>query len=219
LRLNVRLASAVLCAACCLAAWPASAGPPSPANCSLPSIINACPSGDIAYTVIVRNAAYDPYYDSQVVLDFSGCPGVHLCPPNGATRYVFLTPTSVAITTDFTGTATFWLEAGGSCAAGVQISASEYGDPTRPTLLTNGIDHMPVSFAGLDQDGDLAVMPADATVLAAKAPEDPTADLNADGTHDAADAALLAAHLGHVCAETPTPTRPRSWGGIKLIYR
>jgi hypothetical protein len=176
----------------------------------------ACPAGDIAYTVRVLDATNSPRNNIEVILDFSACPGVHLCEPGPATKYAFLSPRSVAVTTDNSGDATFWLEAGGTCIEGIQVNLICFG---AEFWLTNGIDHMPVSFAGLDQDGDLAVMPADATVLAAKAPEDPTADLNADGTHDAADAALLAAHLGHVCAETPTPTRPRSWGGIKLIYR
>ena len=212
-------AFAIGCYGCCAVASPASAGPPDPANCSVPSVINACPNGDIAYTIIVRNAAFDPYYDSQVVLDFSGCPSVHLCSRSTKTRYAFLTPTSVAITTDNTGSATFWLEAGGACAAGVQVTASEYGDPTRPTLITNGIDHMPVSFAGLDQNGGLSVTADDAAILAAKAPDDPTADLNGDGTHDAADATLLAAHFGHACAEFPTPSKSRTWGQLKVIYR
>ena len=89
----------------------------------------------------------------------------------------------------------------------------------RPISLTDGLYGTPASFASLDQDGDLDVTAADAAILAAKAPTDPTADLNGDGVHDAADAALLTAHLGHVCPQIATPTRPRTWGGLKLIYR
>jgi hypothetical protein len=185
----------------------------------VPPILAACPNGDIAYVVTVRDVTNAPYSNSQVVLDFSGCPSIHFCAAGPETRYVFLTSTSVAVTTDISGDATFWLEAGGACAAGVQITASEKGDPTRPLLLTNGIDHLPVPFAGLDQNGDLVVTADDAAILAAKVPTDPTADLNSDGTHDAADATLLAAHLGHACAEIPTPSKSRTWGQLKLIYR
>jgi hypothetical protein len=176
----------------------------------------ACPSGDIAYSVRVLDATNSPMYGIEVVLDFSACPGVHFCAPSPATRYVFLTPTSVALTTDVTGNSTFWLEAGGTCTAGIQITLICFGVQF---LLTNGIDHMPVSFAGLDQDGSLSVTSADAAILDAKVANDPTSDLNSDGTHDASDAALLVAHLGHVCPALATPTSPRTWGQIKLIYR
>jgi hypothetical protein len=218
-RIHQWFAIAVSLGACCAIASRSGASLPCSCNSTFPPVINSCPSGDIAYVVSVRDAANGPVNNSQVVLDFSSCPSIHLCPAGPSTKYVLLTPTSVAVISDNLGNGTFWLEAGGSCAAGVQITASEPGDPTRPVLLTNGIDHLPVSFAGLDQNGDLAVTADDAAILAAKAPSDPTADLNADGTHDAADAALLAAHLGHACAEIPTPSRSRSWGQLKVIYR
>ncbi len=155
---------------------------------------------------------------SQVLLDFSGCPNVHFCPPGPTTKYVFFTPTSVMVMTDFNGNATFWLEAGGICTAGIQISASIQHSLPPGVLLTDGIVHALVTFAGLDQDGDLWVTPLDAAILAAKGPDDPTADLNSDGIHDAADDALLAAHLGHVgSAATTSVDGPGSIGhGVQL---
>ena len=216
MRLHRQFALAILCGACCAYASPSRAGCPSVGNSLVPPVIAACPSGDIAYTVTILDATNSPRYGIQVALDFSACPGVHFCPSSPATQYVYLTPTSVAVTTDVTGRATFWLEAGGTCTAGVQVTFICYGVPF---LLTNGIDHLPVSFAGLDQDGDLDVTAADATILAAKGPSDPTADLNADGVHDAADAALLAAHETHMCPAIVTPTIRGSWGRLKIFYR
>ncbi|MGH7740707.1 MAG: hypothetical protein ACRENS_01645 [Candidatus Eiseniibacteriota bacterium] len=195
------------------------AGTPSPYNCTVPPVIVACPAGDVPYTVVVRDATNSPYDASQVTLDFSACPGVRLCAPDPGTKYTFLTSSVVAVISDGYGDATFWLEAGGGCTSGIQITVSEKHDPTRNFLLTNGIDHASVSFAGFDQNGDGMVTSLDATILAAKGPSDPTADLNADGVHDAADDALLAAHLQHACAALPTPAHGKSWGQLKLIYR
>lgn len=219
MRLHRWFTIAMACGACCAIAELACASLPDAVNCVVPPVINACPAGDIAYTVIVLKTDETPVNASQVVLDFSGCPGVHFCAAGPTTKYVYLTPTSVAVTSDVTGSATFWLEAGGACTTGIQITASEAGQPTLPVLLTDGYAHAPVSFASVDQDGDLVVTPADAAILAGKSATDPTADLNGDGTHNAADAALLTAHLGHVCASLPTPTNHKTWGQIKLIYR
>jgi hypothetical protein len=201
-------------------ALPASAGlaVPSPQTSLFPTVLSACPGGDVAYVVTVRDLSMGPLYGCTVTLDFSACPDVHFCIPGPATPYTFVPPASVEVLTDVHGQATFWVQGGGTCTSGIAIYATISGTGIQ-TLLTDGQAHAAVSMAAVDQDGDLGVTLTDATLLAGKGALDATGDLNHDGVHDAADDAMLAAHLGHVCPSIPTPTRNRSWGGLKTIYR
>jgi len=84
---------------------------PAPWACDVPGTIGACPAGDIAYTVVLRDAHLYPT-QGRVVLDFSGCPDLKFCVPDGTTPYIVLSPTSVAVDANVQGEATFWLRAG-----------------------------------------------------------------------------------------------------------
>ena len=46
----------------------------------------------------------------------------------------------------------------------------------------------------------------------------PGKDLDCDGSRTAADAGILAAHMGHTCSGV-VGTRSRSWGTLKMLYR
>jgi hypothetical protein len=199
------------CLAIALAAS-AAAGVPSPANSTVPSVIAACPQGDLAYVVISRDVANVPRHGVTVVLDFSGCPAIHFCPPGPPPGYTFVTPTSIAVQTDMLGQALFDLQASGVCTGSIRIFADA-------VLMTDGISHPLVSLANTDQSGDGFVGADDAAILAAKGAGDPTADLDGSGAHDAADDALLAAHMGHFCPGLIDPVHSRTWGQLKLIYR
>jgi hypothetical protein len=185
---------------------------PNAAQSTIPACLAACPIGDLPYTVVIRDVAGNPVSSPDVVLDFSACPNIRFCPPGPPPAYIFITPTSIRLTGDAQGRATFYLEVGGTCASAVQVLANA-------VLMTDGVNHSPVSVANTDQDGDLFVLSNDGGALAAKGPTDPTADLNCDGVHDAADATLLSAHLGHFCRGFIDPVLPRTWGQLKILYR
>ena len=176
----------------------ASAAVPSPANSSVPSCLQVCPYGDLTYTVVIRDIANNPVAGSFVQIDFIDCPTFHLCPPPASQNTSQITnPQGVAV---------FALKGGGGCASSVRVFADG-------VLMASG-----VSVASPDQDGNLFVTGADQTVLTAKTATDPTADLNCDGTHDAADGNVLTAHIGHYC-DGVIPVAPRSWGQLKMHYR
>lgn len=176
----------------------ASAGVPSPVNSSVPSCLQACPYGDLTYTVVIRDAASNPVAGATVFLDFLDCPTFHFCPPPA--------PQNTTQLTNGQGVAVFALKGGGGCANAVRVFADG-------VLMASG-----VSVASPDQDGDLFVTGADQTVLLTKTATDPTGDLNCDGTTDAADGSVIAAHIGHYC-DGVIPVAPHSWGQLKVHYR
>jgi len=212
-------ALAVVCAALALApSTSAALTVPAASLCIVPPVLTACPGGDIAYVVTIVDFSLSPLNNATVTLNFSGCPGFRLCTAGPAAPYTFVPPASIQASTDVHGQVVFWVRGGGTCASGIQVSVTPFGVSV-PTLLTDGVNHDPVTLASPDQDGDLVVTSLDAAILAAKTASDPTADLNGDGVHNAADEALLAAHTGHVCPSLATPTTHGSWGGLKIIYR
>ena len=191
----------------------AHAAIPSPANSTIPACLPACPLGDLTYTVVIRDIIGNPIPGAHVAIDFVDCAGVHFCPPGPPPGYTFDSPTAVSNPTDAQGRASFPLQIAGTCASAVRVSADG-------VLMTDGTNHALVSVANTDQDGDLFVNSfSDGAVLAGKGPTDPTADLDCDGDHDAADAGVLNAHDGHFCPGLIDPVRPRSWGGLKILYR
>ena len=184
-------------------ALPVSASVPSPNNSTIPPCLQMCPYGDLTYMVVIRDFANNPIPGSAVMLDFSGCPSVRLCPPPGPTTYYAFTNAQ--------GVATFAVKGGGGCTRSVNV----YADGV---LLTYGSGQPNPSVASPDQDGNKFVIVSDQAVLSAKTATDPTADLNCDGTHNAADDAVLSAHLGHYC-DAVVPGAPHSWGQLKMQYR
>src|SRR5256885_15592237 len=48
---------------------------PNPATSFVSPCFVSCPQGDIAFTVIVRDAANAPEPGASVILDFGACPG------------------------------------------------------------------------------------------------------------------------------------------------
>jgi len=202
------LRSLLLCAMLTLPAVAAS-GVPSPSNSTVPFCLLGCPAGDMVITIVVRDLANNPVTNSTVVLDFSACPAFTLCPVEPTDPYIYDAPSrTVRAFTDASGTVRFPLRAGGVCgtANGVRVFA-------------DGVFLAGRTFASPDQNGDLFVNAVDQGIASAKLGfADPTADFDCDGGVTAADLGVVAAHLSHGCSG-PTPTRAKSWGSVKIIYR
>jgi hypothetical protein len=212
-RFAVASLSAVVLVLGVFAAPVAHAAVPSAANSTIPPCLAACPLGDLSYTVVIRDLVGNPIPGAHVVLEFADCPGVRFCPPSPLPVYTFDSPTAISLNTDAAGRATFPLEAGGTCASALRVTADG-------VLMTDGTNHPLVSVANTDQDGDFFVQASvDGPLLAAKGPSDPTADLDCDGDHDAADAAVLTAHDQHLCRGLIDPVLPQTWGRLKIRYR
>jgi len=184
---------------------PASADIPNPANSTVPPCYIGCPFGDIAFTVVVRDAANNPQPNSNVILDFSTCTGVTFCVTQEPGTTV--NGKIASRVTDFLGVATFHLHSGGLCPGStVHVFADGVPLALRPVVST-------------DQDGNLLVDATDATLANAKVGgSDLSADFDCDGDVDAADLAILSNHQSHAC-DLATPTLHRTWGQIKVLYR
>lgn len=171
--------------------------------------LQACPGGDVADYVIVRDAAGNVIIGARVILDLSGCPQFAHCPLDGSETYDWdpLSRTARCVTNG-SGYAIFTLHGGGTCAAGeVRVTADGVLLATRPLVSP-------------DQNGDLVTDANDAALLNAKVGNgDPTADANCDGTVTADEVAnYYAQHQGHKCLGV-TPAMPRTWGRLKVVYR
>lgn len=204
MRLAKSAALVLGCTATLSFAAAALAGVPSPANSSLPACVTLCPYGDLSFQVVVRDFAANPVPGSAVDLDFGPCPAVALCPPQAGDTYT-VNGRVVRVFTGASGVATFAIRAGGVCDAGsVPIRADG-------VLLGNR------NAASPDQNGNLFVTGIDQTIQAGGAAT-PGKDLDCDGSRTAADAGILAAHLGHACTGV-VGTAARSWGTLKILYR
>ena len=182
----------------------ASAGVPSPAQSIVDPCLTICPLGDIPFTVRVRDAAAIPIINSFVELNLCDATGVRYCPSGSSTC------TRVMLT-DASGTATFVIEAGG-ISSGSQLAA----------IRADGILLAYRPVASPDQNGDLWVNGVDQALLTAKlGAVDPTGRIACDPLTNVVTQADLDAqlvHMGHACG-APVPVSPRSWGGLKIIYR
>lgn len=189
------------------AATIAGAGVPSPANSSVDPCLVLCPAGDIPFTVVVHDLSNNPVQNSFVVLDFSACPAFGHCVSMPPSLIVNEAAHTIGGFTDTHGVMTFAIPMGGICAGNaVRVLADDLVLATR-------------SLASPDRDGNLSVTGADlAAIQALVGSTDPTADFNCDGAVTAADVAISSQHLGHTC-EGATPSRSRSWGELKLLYR
>ena len=185
----------------------AFAAVPSAALSTTPGCLAYCPQGDIVMTVIVRDLSNFLVSNALVRIDFSGCPGIKACAPDGTESYtigpgpVFTKPTGTH------GEVTFPIRAGGVCQG-------------NPTIIADGILlQRYMGAASSDQGGNLVVDNADEVILASKVGStDVTGDLDCDHVVTTADQAMLRTHAGHACPGV-VPVAPRTWGGLKLIYR
>jgi hypothetical protein len=177
---------------------------PSPVNSIVPPCFVGCPAGDVAFTVIVRDAANNPH-PATVALDFSSCPEVSFCATQEAGTTI--SGSTASRDDDASGVASFHLRIGSLCPSGhVRVTATGLLLADRPV-------------ANLDQDGNRMVDATDQSIATAKVGgADHSADFDCDGDVDSADLAILATHVGHVC-DVATPTLPRSWGFLKILYR
>jgi hypothetical protein len=189
------------------AATIAGAGVPSPANSSVDPCLVLCPAGDIPFNVVVHDLSNNPVQSSFVVLDFSACPAFVHCASMPPSLIVNDAAHTIGGFTDTHGLMTFAIPMGGTCAGNaVRVIADAVVLATR-------------SLASPDRDGSLFVTGADqAAVQALVGSGDPTADFNCDGAVTIADVVFVGQHIGHTC-EGATPSRSRSWGALKLIYR
>jgi hypothetical protein len=210
-RLSVPIASCAIIFLC----GPAIAGAPCAACSSVPACILACPQGDVADTIVVQNAWGNPSTGYAVVLSFDQCPGFSLCPSSPPMSYTILSPTSIQVITDIQGRAIFALQAIGSCTGAVRIAVLIRNTQL---MLTDGTNHPLSSLVSVDQDGNGIVTSADQQILAAHGATDTLGDLNCDGTHNAADMAVLMAHMGHQCPTSAVPAHGATWGSVKVRY-
>lgn len=199
------IAIALLSIAAMLLPWDgAVAGIVFPPACVVPRPLLACPSGDMVFTVLVRNSA-SPTPFPEVELRLEGCPGVQFPPVLGDEGY-WIQPGRIITNGDELGQAVFALRAGGTCNG---VSVLAFSAPL-------GIR----AVASPDQDGNLGVGASDLAIAEAKlGSSDPTADFDGDGSVTSADLDILRRHLGHYAPGMATPVSSRSWGAIKLLYQ
>jgi hypothetical protein len=194
-------------------AAPAVAGVPAPPPIStVPSCLVACPMGDIPFEVTVRDLANNPVVGATVVIDFSSCPGAHLCefPPPPYNQN--LVTRQVSAVTDATGKVTFPLQVGGTCASNAV------------RLYADGVQLAAYGLASPDQNGDGVTAnllnTGDVPIFDAKVgTSDPTADFDCDGDVDADDQIVFNYHSAQSCEGWIDPVRRSSWGRVKSIYR
>lgn len=179
---------------------------PSPANSTVPCIVG-CPNGDLSFTVTVRDFGNNPVPNSFVIVSFQGASCFLHCdsPGNG-----YSWDSNARLASAFTngdGQVTFSIAGSGSCASGVNV----YADGI---LLANNIP-----FASTDQNADEIVNALDEAIVDSwEGQPGPGVDLDCDGIVSQDDVSIVQQHNGHIC-ELPTPTRARTWGGLKTIYR
>lgn len=200
--------TAQLLATLLLVAMPATllAAVPSPANSTLPACLTVCASGDLTFSVTVRDLGNNLVPNSYVVLDLGSCPAFVVC-ADCADTYVYDAPTrTLGKIGDASGRVDFSICGGGACDVPVSIYADGVLLGARTLAVT-------------DQNGDLSVDAADVAAVNAKVGGAfPSADLDCDGDVDLDDEAIVSAHVGHTCLD-PTPAQRRTWGTLKTIYR
>lgn len=201
-----RIATTLLIALACAAGSPAAAGVPSPENSTLPACMLAVPEFPPTGSVLVRDLANNLMIGVNVVLDFTGCDAIYMCPDVPPVNFPRFAPSPVSSTTDFYGAANFNLRGGGSCLTGA-------------TVFANGVLLGTVRIVSPDQDGDGDVDAADQLLLQARIDTgDLRADLDCDGIAGPDDQTVLDYNLGASCPGA-TPTRSTTWGRVKQYYR
>lgn len=195
-----------------LAAVPvASAGVPSPANCTLPDCIHCALDGTLLTSVAIRDLANNPVNNSTVTFVWADCPDFVPCPSilTGVDAYtVDLVNKRFITQSGGNGVVAIYLRGGGGCpSTGFRIYADGILLGTRRE-------------ASDDQNGDLVVDATDVALITAKVgTSDLSGDLNCDGVVDSGhDVAFVQGRFGTIC-EGPVPARPTSWGHVKILYR
>ncbi len=206
--MRIWLPAIALLTAFALSAAPAGASVPSASASYVDPCMVLCPNGDLPFTVIVRDLAFNPVSGASVVLDFSNCPGVFLCPAVPGDPYTLTAGSTLRMFTGPDGRVTIPARVGGTCSD-VRVFA-------------NGVLIATRTLASPDQDGNGIVDPGiDGALFAAKLGGfNPTADYDCSNTVvDAADQAIQTAHRNHACSGIVVPTRTTTWGTLKLHYR
>jgi hypothetical protein len=186
-------------------------GVPDPRFSTVPPCVGACPAGDLSFSVTVRDVNNAPLIGVTVALDLSTCPNVvvHACtdcaePYNAATKQ-FLRLTGVD------GTATFHPCAAMYCPGGslqwAEVSANG-------VVLAN----VAVHTTDVDADGDVDAQDVALMNGAIGGGTLPQGDEDCNLAINAADLAILNAHLGHKCTGV-VPASPSTWGTLKATYR
>jgi len=185
---------------------------PDPSTSTVPPCLTICPSGDRAFSVVVRETNNVGIPFATVTIDLSTCVGAVIALCDDCAQAANYDPVTRRITrtTNVVGVATFQLCGSIYCPSGVVNWAR---------VSANGVLLRISSFVTTDLDGDRDVDSQDvAIVTAAQGGSLPPADEDCSGTIDGADVAFVQAHVGHVCVG-PVPARPVTWGAVKSIYR
>lgn len=202
---------------CCVAAVRTSeAGCPTRQTCSMAPCLVVCPEGDTDF-LVTTSFFGTPMQGASVVLDFSACPGFRLSPRNGTEAYwADSSGRHIWRYSDYGGNALFHVRGSGGSGGTVTISTCNSIGPGGPG---QGIILGTRTLASLDRDGDAIVNSTDmAAEMSRVGTADPGADFDCDGGVTSADAAIVAAHLGHA-GDFAVPTKPTSWGTLKILYR
>jgi len=185
-------------------------GVPSAANSSLPACLTLCPLGDMHFSVVVRDLANNPIAGSNVVLDFSNCPGAFICPFRPSDPYTVNTR-RLSMFTNAAGSVTFPARIGGVGPAG---SVAVFAD---------GVLLKSYALASPDQNGNgvaVTIVDVDEALFLAKlGTTDPTADFDCDGDVDVNDELIFNPHLSHSCDGVVDAVRLGTWGTVKAYYR
>ena len=182
---------------------------PYPPNCTVPTCVRMVPAGNIVTAVIVRDSNNDPIPNSVVSLSYANCPGFVLCTGGPLPDAYFIDAANhrVALVTNAVGSAPFYLRAGGGCV------------PAALDIMAAGVPLGTARVVSADQNGDLVVDATDVAIVTSKmGTADLSGDLDCDGDVDTLDRDIVANYFGNTCLEA-TPTHPRSWGSLKLVYR
>ena len=178
----------------------AHAGVPDAGYSNADPNLVASPDGGFDYVVVLRDANNAPLVNVNVVLDFTGAPGILLCASQDSDH-----DGKLILATDVAGRAIFHVKAGGSSSGTVSVgTASDVIAYAHPRTT--------------DLDGDQDVDAQDQAALAAlQGTSGPAGDLDRNGVVDSADTAIETSHVGGSC--TATPALPSTWGGLKASYR
>ncbi len=203
-RHDALLAPALAATAClCLFASPVGASPPSPALSTKPSFVsvvgeNAGAADTVgACVVIVRSVSDNPYPGQQVVLDFSACTDLRLCPVAPPGVVVDCAARTITAVTDLQGTVRFAV-----LGAGTNTGASPGPGAGCLNILAGGVSLIHATVRIYDEDGAVGMPGVDVTDVTAFLKDLGSgtyfgrSDFSGNGSLDLVDFSLLLAKLG-----------------------
>jgi hypothetical protein len=171
---------------------PVPPGIPDPSTSTVPPCLTICPSGDRAFTVVVRDVNNGPVSYAIVAIDLGDCAGAMIALCDHCTQADYDPATRRFVRkADVLGVATFQLCGSIQCPSGQNWAR----------VLANGVLlALPINVVTTDLDGDRDVDAQDvAIVTAAQGGSLPPADQDCSGAIDGADVAIVEAHVGHGC--------------------